>query len=225
MARLSIIGHTRNDFGKGAVRRLRKTGQMPGVVYGGDSEPKSIQIRHDDVFHSLENDAFYSSILDLEIDGVKEKVILRDLERHPARVDILHVDFQRINSKVPISMLVPLNFVNADVSPGVKLGGSLDILFNDVTITCLPDDLPESIEVDLAEMNFGDSVYLTEIKMPKGVEITSFIGMTDEEISNHDQSVVSLHENKVSEEEESTDAPTAPDSPEVTTGSSEDSTE
>ena len=200
MSALSIVATTRTDSGKAEVRRLRKTGQMPAVVYGGDEAPQSIQIRHDDMLHSLENEAFYASILTLEIDGKEEEVILRDVERHPAKITIMHADFKRVVRGETMTMTVPIHYVNAEDAVGVKAGGMLNALFTEIDIVCLPRNLPESIEVDVSAMEIGDSITMRSMSLPEGVEIVLFNGLSEEEIADHDQTIVSVYEQKAVEE-------------------------
>lgn len=201
-ANLNITAHTRTDLGKGAVRRLRATGYIPAVVYGGgDEAPQAIQIKHDDVMHRLENETFYSSILRLELDGNKEKAVLKEVQRHPAKIDILHIDLQRVSSTSEITMHIPVHFLNTEESTGVKLGGEIDVHYNEIEVKCMAKDLPESFEVDLEEFDIGDSISLSQINLPEGVLLTAFIGATEEEISSRDQMVVQIIEARVAEEE------------------------
>ncbi len=201
-ANLNITAHTRTDLGKGAVRRLRATGHIPGIVYGGGEEaPQSIKIRHDDIMHRLENETFYSSILRLELDGNKEKVVLKEVQRHPAKIDILHVDLQRVSSTSEITMNIPVHFLNTEEAKGVKLGGEIDVHYNEVEIKCMAKDLPESFEIDLIEFDIGDSFSLSQIDLPEGVTLTAFIGATEEEMLSKDQMVVQVIEPRIEEEE------------------------
>jgi large subunit ribosomal protein L25 len=168
----AIPAELRHDEGKGASRRLRKTGMVPAVVYGAKADPQSIQLSHNTIFHVSKNEWFYSSILDLEIGGAKQKVLLRDLQRHPFKPQILHLDFQRVSENEVIHLRVPLHFLNQDSSPAGKLAGSLITHeLNEVEVACLPKDLPEYIEVDLGNLSVGDSVHLSDIKLPAGVTI------------------------------------------------------
>ena len=162
----------REDEGKGASRRLRHAGKVPAVVYGGDLAPVSIELSHNDVWLASQHEWFYASILDLSLNGDIQKVLLRDMQRHPFKQQIMHLDFQRVNANEAIKTAVPLHFVNEDTSPA---GKAADVVIthelNEVTVTCLPGDLPEFIEVDLGQMVVGDIVHLSQIKLPKGVEI------------------------------------------------------
>ncbi len=162
----------RTDEGKGASRRLRRAAKIPAIVYGGDIAPVSIQLDHEPVWLASQNEWFYSSILDLSLGGDIQKVLLRDIQRHPYKQLIMHLDFQRVNDKEVLRTSVPLHFINEDKSPA---GKSSEVVvtheLKEISVECLPSDLPESIEVDLGELKLGDIVYLSDIKLPKGVEI------------------------------------------------------
>ena len=172
MSNIVIDAESRVRSSTSAVRRLRREGLVPGVVYGGDEENVNIKMDHNKILHSLETEAFHSTILELKVDGKSEKVILRDYEVHPASdVKIMHVDFQRVSRKDKLSMTVPLHFVGEEECEGVKVdGGIVSHLMNDLDIVCLPADLPEYIEVDVTALHLGDSISLGEIKLPEGVE-------------------------------------------------------
>jgi large subunit ribosomal protein L25 len=162
----------RKDEGKGASRRLRRAGQLPAVVYGGHQEPQSVQMLHNTALLASAHEWFYASVLDLEIDGKVQKVVLRDMQRHPYKPLIMHLDFQRISENEAISVKVPLHFLNQETSPAGKSSGVVithDL--NEVTVSCLPKDLPEFIEVDLSELKQGDVFHLSEIKLPAGVTV------------------------------------------------------
>jgi len=162
----------RDDEGKGASRRLRRTGYVPAVVYGGELKPVSIQIEHKDVWLASQNEWFYSSILDLSLGGDVQKVLLRDMQRHPFKQLVLHLDFQRVNENEAIRVRVPLHFLNQEVSPAGKTSGIvITHEINEVEISCLPRNLPEYIEIDLSELKIDDIIHLSEIKLPEGVEI------------------------------------------------------
>lgn len=165
-----INAKSRSDMGKGASRRLRRTGTVPGIVYGGGSEPKMITVVHTELEQHLEHEAFYSHVLILSLDGNEEKVVLKDLQRNPARPFVDHVDFMRISADSKIRMTVPLHFTNEETSPGVKRGGTATYYLTGVEVECKPADLPEYLEVDLGELDLGHTVHLTEINLPEGVE-------------------------------------------------------
>ena len=162
----------RTDEGKGASRRLRRSGKIPAIVYGGELAPVNIQLDHEPVWLASQHEWFYSSILDLSLNGDIQKVLLRDIQRHPYKQLILHLDFQRVNEKETLRTSVPLHFVNEDKSPA---GKSAEVVvtheLKEITVECLPSDLPQVIEVDLSELKVGDIVYLSDLKLPKGVEI------------------------------------------------------
>lgn len=162
---------SRSDTGKGASRRLRKTGMVPGIVYGAGKDPEMVSVEHNELVHHLENEAFYSHILTLSVDGKNQKVVLKDLHRHPAKPFVMHLDLLRINEDDKIKMHVPLHFINEGKAVGVKAGGSLSHSVTDVEIICLPKDLPEFIEVDVLNMDIGDTIHLSQIVLPEGVEI------------------------------------------------------
>jgi large subunit ribosomal protein L25 len=158
--------------GKGASRRLRGCGKVPGIIYGGENQAQAIELDHNNLYHKLKLEAFHASILSIDLGGKKEQVLLRDLQMHPFKLQVLHIDFQRVDQSKKIHMKVPLHFVNAEVSPGVKLsGGIVSHVFTELDISCLPKDLPEFIEVDLIDLSANNSVHLKDLKMPPGVEM------------------------------------------------------
>ncbi|SDW07537.1 50S ribosomal protein L25/general stress protein Ctc [Nitrosomonas oligotropha] len=169
--KIEISAGKRTLQGKGASRRLRGSGKVPAVIYGGDQEAQSIEMDHNDLYHKLKLEAFHASVLTLDVAGKKEPVLLRDIQMHPYKQQVLHVDFQRVDKNKKIHMKVPLHFINAEVAPGVKTsGGIVSHILTEVDISCLPDDLPEFISVDLAELTAGHTLHLSDLVMPKGVE-------------------------------------------------------
>lgn len=169
----------RTEQGTGASRRLRRAGRVPGIIYGGNAEAQPISVDHNEVFHALRQEAFHASVLSMDLEGAKQSVILRDVQSHPYKLQVLHIDFQRVDAKQKLRVKVPLHFLNAEVSPGVKQqGGIASHVLNEVEIECLPSDLPEFIEVDLSEMVVGHSLHLSQVKLPKGVET---VGHKDED--------------------------------------------
>lgn len=169
---LEFNANKRDGQGTGASRRLRRTGRVPGILYGGGSAPQQIDIDHNELFQLLRKEAFYSSVLNVNLEGKKEMCLLRDVQRHPYRPVILHADFQRIDATHKIHQKVPLHFVNADIAPGVKLGGGMvSHVMNDVDVKCLPADLPSFIEVDLKDLDAGNSIHVSQLVLPKGVEV------------------------------------------------------
>jgi len=170
---MKVIAFARTEQGTGASRRLRIAGTTPGIVYGGPKGAVSIKLDHNSLYHAINREAFHSSILDLEIDGVSEPVLLRDFQTHAFKQLVMHVDFQRVDLNEKIVIRVPLRFINADLSPAVKLGGaSVNHAVNDVEITCLPKDLPGFITVDLSNIAAGQTLHLSELQLPAGVETT-----------------------------------------------------
>ncbi|MER0170915.1 MAG: 50S ribosomal protein L25/general stress protein Ctc [Nitrosomonas sp.] len=169
--KIEISAGKRTLQGKGASRRLRGSGKVPAIIYGGDQEAQSIEMDHNDLYHKLKLEAFHASVLTLDVAGKKEPVLLRDIQMHPYKQQVLHVDFQRVDKNKKIHMKVPLHFINAEVAPGVKTsGGIVSHILTEVDISCLPDDLPEFISVDLAELTAGHTLHLSDLVMPKGVE-------------------------------------------------------
>ena len=170
--KIEISARKREAQGTGASRRLRRSGRVPGILYGGDKQPVNIELEHKDLLQKLHNEAFHASILTLKLDGgAAEQVLLRSFNMHPYRPQVQHVDFQRVSKDKKIHMKVPLHFVNADKSPGVKeQGGVANHIINEIDITCFPDDLPEFIEVDLGNLAVGNSIHARELRLPRGVE-------------------------------------------------------
>jgi large subunit ribosomal protein L25 len=168
---IEITATTRKTQGTGASRRLRKTNRVPGIVYG-TGEASMIEIDHNTLYFALRKEAFHASVLSLDLDGKKQDVLLRDFQMHPFRQQVLHIDFQRVDAKKKIHMKIPLHFINADASPGVKTGGGIiSHVLNELEITCLAADLPAAIEVDLANLDLGHSIHVSDVKLPKGVEV------------------------------------------------------
>jgi large subunit ribosomal protein L25 len=168
--KIEIGARKRETQGTGASRRLRRSGSVPGIVYGGDQGPVNIQLNHKELHQKLTMEAFHASVLTLDLDGAKEQVLLRAFNMHPYRGQVQHVDFQRVTKDRKIHMKVPLHFINAEASPGVKeQGGVANHVLNELDIACFPDDLPEYIEVDLGHLSVGHSVHVTDLKLPTGV--------------------------------------------------------
>jgi large subunit ribosomal protein L25 len=169
--KIEISANKRELQGTGASRRLRNAGKVPGIVYGGTTNPVNIELNHKELAQNLSKEAFHASILTLDIDGKKEQVLLRSFNMHPFKLQVQHIDFQRVSKDRKIHMKVPLHFVNAEQSPAVKeQGGVVSHVLNELNITCLPDDLPEYIEIDLSAATVGYQVHAKDIKLPKGVE-------------------------------------------------------
>ena len=168
---IEISARKREAQGTGASRRLRRSGRVPGIVYGGDKDALNIELDHKDLYLKLRSEKFHASILSLDVAGAKEQVLLRAVNMHPFKPQVQHVDFQRVSKDKKIHMKVPLHFVNAEKSPGVKeQGGVVNHVMNELDVTCFPDDLPEYIEVDLAGLTVGHSLHLRELSLPKGVD-------------------------------------------------------
>jgi large subunit ribosomal protein L25 len=170
---IEIAARKREMQGTGPARRMRRMGRVPGVLYGGDKNPVSLELDHKDLYLNLRNEKFHASILTLDIGGAKEQVLLRSVSMHPFRPQVQHIDFQRISKDKKIHMRVPLHFVNAEKSPGVKeQGGVVNHVLNELHIVCFPDDLPEFVEVDLSNLAVGKSLHARELSLPKGVELS-----------------------------------------------------
>ena len=206
---LECNANKRDGQGTGASRRLRRTGRVPGILYGGQSAPQQIDIDHNELFQLLRKEAFYSSVLNVNLEGKKEMCLLRDVQRHPYRMQILHVDFQRIDATHAIHQKIPLHFVNADIAPGVKLGGGMvSHTMNDIDVKCLPADLPAFIEVDLKDLAAGQSIHVSQLALPKGVEVVHH-GEGDPVVA----SIIMKGGGAVEEEAEAAPAAVAPAAP------------
>ena len=169
---IEISARKRVLQGKGASRRLRGSGIVPGVIYGGENPAQAIELDHNNLYHKLKLEAFHASILSMDVEGQKERVLLRDIQMHPFKLQVLHIDFQRVDPNKKIHMKVPLHFVNADIAPGVKLsGGIVSHVLTELDVSCLPKDLPEFISVDLIDLAAGNTVHLSDLQPPEGVEI------------------------------------------------------
>ncbi|HWI35655.1 MAG TPA: 50S ribosomal protein L25/general stress protein Ctc [Burkholderiales bacterium] len=169
---IEIGARKREAQGTGASRRLRRSGKVPGIIYGGDKGPVNIELEHQDLFLNLRNEKFHASILTLALDGSKEQVLLRAVNMHPFKMQVQHIDFQRVSKDKKIHMKVPLHFVNAEKSPGVKeQAGVVNHVMNELDIVCFPGDLPEFVEVDLGSLSLGHSLHIRDVPMPKGVEL------------------------------------------------------
>ena len=193
--KIEITANERALKGTGASRRLRHSGKTPGILYGGKDEAKSIELDSKELMMKFKHEAFHASILALNIDGKSEKVLLRDYQLHPVRDNILHIDFQRIDENKKLNVKIPFHFMNQEIAPGVKLeGGIVSHIMIDVDILCLPKNLPTYIEVDLSNLSIGDSIHLSEINVPEGVELT---GLSEE----NDPIITSISKPKVVAEE------------------------
>lgn len=167
-----VIAQVRSEEGKGASRRLRRTGQIPGIVYGGHQPPEMITVDHNELLQRLDAEAFFTSLIDLKIGERSTQVVLKDLQRHPAKPFVLHVDFQRVSQGEKLRMVVPIHFENEATCVGVKKRGKVSHNLTEIEVTCLPADLPEFIAVDMANMDIGDILHVSELQLPAGVELT-----------------------------------------------------
>ena len=204
-ANYRLDAEMRDDTGKGASRRLRRENKIPAVLYGAGRPAWSLTLPGNQLVRNLQDEAFYASIIDLSLDGKTQKVFLRDLQRHPAKPLILHVDLQRVRDDVEMTVVLPLRYLNEDVSQGVKMEGG-QVIRNavDIEISCLPGVLPEFIEVDLIDLKLGESLHLSNVKLPEGVVSTELSYGED-----HDQSIVSIISPKA--ETIATEAPEDPE--------------
>ena len=184
-----VNAEARTDTGKGASRRLRRAGQVPGILYGADKEPLMLSVSHNALIRHLEEEAFYTHLLTIKIDGKAEKAVLKDLQRHPARPFVMHADFQRVDANTTLHMHIPLHFINEDTCIGVKMGGgAISHQTTEVLIHCLPQNLPEYIEVDMQDIDVGQTLHLSDLKLPEGVEIPELAHGAE-----HDHPVVAVH--------------------------------
>ncbi len=171
---MKVVAFERNLQGTGASRRLRNSGKTPGIVYGAGEQPQLIELDHNALWHALKKEVFHSSILDLEVAGKSQPVLLRDVQYHPFRQLVLHVDFQRVDAKVKLHTKVPLHFMNQETNPAVKLGGAvISHVVTEIEVECLPGDLPEFVEIDLSKIEAGQSLHAKDITLPKGVSLAA----------------------------------------------------
>jgi large subunit ribosomal protein L25 len=205
---IELTADARVNTGKAHTRRMRRLeGMVPAVVYGAGKGPESIMLSHKDFMVAAQNEAIYAQILSLNISGKKEKVVLKALQRHPYKPVIMHIDFLRINAKEKITMNVPLHYINEDSAPGVKASGVISHLMTELEIRCLPSDLPEFVEVDMATLEMDASLHISDIPLPKGVELTFELG------DDNNQPIASIHKPRAAAESttESGDDATAQD--------------
>ncbi|MCK4676277.1 MAG: 50S ribosomal protein L25/general stress protein Ctc [Gammaproteobacteria bacterium] len=196
----------REDQGKGASRRLRHANVLPAIVYGAGKGPVSITLQQKDIQHKLPDESFYSQVLSLNIEGKAEDVLIRDIQHHPYKMEVMHMDFIRIDAKKVVHVFSQLHFSGEDVAPGAKTeDGVVNHIITEVEVECLPKDIPEFIAVDLSEMHVGDIIHLSDLKLPEGVEILAL-----KQGEEHDTAVVGMHVRKVIEEIED-EAPEAPE--------------
>jgi len=201
--KFELEAEVRTDLGKGASRRLRHTDKVPAIIYGGGETAASITLDHKKIVHALSHEAFYSHILDLKTADKIEKVILKAVQRHPAKPRVQHIDFQRVRADQKLHMHIPLHFIGEAKAPAVAEGGVFSHLLSDVEISCLPANLPEYIEVDVSAMQLDETLHLSNLKLPEGVQIAAFSHGVDED---HDLPVITIHIPRTIEEEEPSEA-------------------
>ncbi len=193
-----LTAEARHDKGKGASRRLRRAKKVPAILYGAGGDTVMLALDEDEVLRKLQHEAFYSHILTVKIGDEEQRAVLKDLQRHPFKPLVQHVDLQRVSESEEIRVRVPLHFVGADVAPGVKIGGGvISHLINEVEVSCLPKDLPEFLSVDLSNLDVGEAIHLSGVQCPPGVEIVELSHGPE-----HDLAVVSIHKGRMGELEE-----------------------
>ena len=195
----TLSAEARDDAGRGASRRLRREGKVPAILYGGSSKPMALTLDHNELIHNLHIEAFHSHVLTINIGKKSEQVILKDVQHHPFKNEVLHVDLLRVKKGQKLHVTIPLHFVGADEAPGVKEGGVFSRSIVEVEVVCLPKDIPEYLEVDVSGLEIGDSRHLTDIKLPEGVEI---LALSHGDVHEHDIAIAAVHHPRVAEEEE-----------------------
>jgi large subunit ribosomal protein L25 len=203
-----LSGEPRGDNGKGASRRLRRLGKVPAILYGAGEKPVSLTLDHNELLRNLDHEAFYSHILNINVGRKKHQAILKDIQRHPAKPEVLHLDLQRVKVGETLTTHVPLHFINEETAPGIKEGGVVSHHLIDLEIDCLPKDLPEYIEVNIGALAIGDAFHLSELTLPEGV---TSVALSHEQ----DPQVVSIHHARVAEEEPEGEAPEEEAAPDV----------
>ena len=204
-AKYELAAEMREDLGKGASRRLRRVNKIPAVLYGAGRPAWSLTLNENQLMRNLQEESFYAAIIELTLEGKQQKVFLRDLQRHPAKPFVLHVDLQRVRDDVEMTVVLPLHILNEVTAHGVKMeGGVVTRNLSDIEVVCLPGNLPEYIEVDLADLKLGESLHLSDIKFPEGVSSTELSHGED-----HDHLIVSIHAPRAEEviEDEAPEAP------------------
>ena len=211
MAEYELHADVRSEHGKGAVRRLRRSGQVPAIMYGAGGEPLPLKLAENRIRRQLANEGFLAHVLTVRVDGREEQAVVKGLQRHPATERILHLDLLRVSETQRITMLVPIHFENEEDSPGRRAGGVVSRHTTEVEIACLPKDLPEYLAVDVGGLAIGESVHLSQVPLPEGVEIPALVHGGE-----HDQPVISIHAARATEveeveEEEGGELPAAPE--------------
>jgi large subunit ribosomal protein L25 len=187
--KIDLVADLREDKGKGASRRLRHEGRVPAILYGGGREPRALTFDHNKLLHQMQSESFYSSVLNIKVGDQSQAAIVKDVQRHPARNAVVHIDLQRIVEDQEIRMNVPIHFLNEDIAVGVKIGGgTVTHMYTDVEVVCLPKYLPEYFEVDVAALDVDDMLHLSDIKLPEGVEIPELAQGPE-----HDHAIVAIH--------------------------------
>ena len=215
---ITVDATSRSVFGKGASRRLRRDNLVPAILYGDSKEPQAIQLKANEVFKHLQNEAFYSQLIQVKVDGGEPvRSLLKDIQRHPFKQQILHMDFMRVVAGAELQVTVPLHFINEDICKGVKgAGGIISHNENDVLVACRPRDIPEFIEVDMADIDVGDSIHLSDLKMPADVRLVDLHEAGDDA----DRQVAAVNAPRVEAEPEEDDQP-SPDVPTASDSSEE----
>jgi len=191
-----FVAESRGQSGKSAAKRARRKGNVPAVIYGGHGEPQMLLLNHNEVIKHLAHEAVYSHVLDISVDGKAEKAVLKGVQRHPAKFQVLHMDFLRVTMSEALKVHVPLHFINEQASIGGKKGGIVAHAMIDVEVSCLPTALPDYIEVDLAGLDIGESIHLSDIVLPAGIEIVALAQGPE-----HDHPVASMMASKASKDE------------------------
>jgi len=206
MSNLTFNAESRSDTGKGASRRLRHANSVPGIIYGGNVDPQNLTLNHDDIIKSLENEAIYTSIITVNIDGKENKAVIKDIQRHAYKPKVLHMDFQRVSENEKIHMHVPIHFLGGENAPGVKAGGQMTHNLSDIEVACMAKDLPEYLEIDVSAMNIGDTLHISDLTLPEGVVSAELAHGAD-----HDQPIVAIHKSRAMSDDDADAAPAAED--------------
>jgi len=194
MVSFEVNAEQRQDMGKGASRRLRKTGMIPAIIYGTEKEPINLSLKHSEVMRHLEDEAFYSHLLNVNINGTTESVILKDVQRHPYKASVLHMDFLRVDENRTLHAVISLHFLNTEECVGVKTGGgALNPLLKEIEVICLPKDLPEFIQIDVEALELGGAIHLSDLTLPEGVSI---LALSKGNEHDHDQAVITVRKLK-----------------------------
>ena len=197
MHSFTLNAETRGDLGKGASRRLRHAGKFPAVIYGGNADPKSLTMDHAEILKAIDDEAFYTSIIDVKIDGQGTRAIVKDIQRHPYKPKITHMDFQRVSDDTIIHLAIPVHLLGGENAPGVKLGGQLTQLMSSIEVACAAKNIPEYVELDVSEMKVGDTLHISDLQLPEGVSSVELMHGED-----HDQPVVAIQKARGMKSEE-----------------------